>query len=132
MKFLGNGVVFCALYIVFLIPTYVLPYFGSNSTLIAGTAAGSDIGVLPQTVLHLAALFALVLITWFRSLLVAKQWLVILPILAAIFDMTPGLSSIPLAPTVLHLFAIIKGVSESPVGAAQGSTQPGPSNKPPV
>jgi hypothetical protein len=38
------------------------------------------------------------------------MWLVIFPILAAVFDLFPGLSAIPLIPTVMHLLAIILGV----------------------
>jgi len=47
---------------------------------------------------------------WIRGAYVAKTWLVIFPILALVFDFAPGLSLIPMIPTVMHLLAIILGV----------------------
>lgn len=110
-KVLGNVGMFVFLYIILMIPTYVLPYFGSNSTILntAGQATGT--GMLPVFWFHLGALIALMVITFFRGSLVNKMWLIIFPILAAIFDMAPTLSVIPLVPTVMHLCAIIIGVS---------------------
>lgn len=113
MKYLANGAVFAITYIVFMIPTYILPYLGSNSS-VSTVAIASQDGLILQTVMHLSALAVLVVITALRGQYVAKKWLVILPILAAVFDMTPGLNVIPLVPTVLHLFVLIKGVASSP------------------
>ena len=107
MKFLGNAVVFAALYLVLMIPTYFLPYIGSNSAVIAA----AEPGIYLPFWLHLAALLALVVITWFRGVLIDKKWLLIFPLLATVFDLTPLLSSIPLVPTAMHLLAIILGVA---------------------
>lgn len=114
MKFLGNGVVFTVIYIIFMIPTYLLPYFGSNSSLLNAGAAAADMGLSPQAIAHLVCLAVLVIVTWFRGVYTGKQWLVILPIIAALFDVVPGLSFIPFVPTVMHLFVLIKGASASP------------------
>ena len=111
MKFLGNAVVFVALYLVFMIPTYYLPYKGSNSAVIGAIRASAEAGINPYFWLHLAALLALVVITWFRGVLIDKKWLLIFPLLAAVFDLAPLLSVIPLVPTVMHLLAIILGVA---------------------
>ena len=111
MKFLGNAVVFVPLYLVFMIPTYYLPYKGSNSAVIGAIAATAEAGINPYFWLHLAALLALVVIAWFRGVLIDKKWLLIFPLLATVFDLTPLLSSIPLVPTVMHLLAIILGVA---------------------
>ena len=113
MKLLGNAAIFAALYIVFMLPTYLLPYVGSNSSLINAAGVVAEQGLLPAFWLHLGALFVLVAVTWFRSLLVEKTWLVILPILAAVFDLAPGLSTIPLVPTVLHLLTLVLGVASA-------------------
>ena len=111
MKFLGNAVVFVVLYVLFMIPTYVLPYLGSNSAVFAGALAAADRGINPAFWAHLAALIALIVFTWFRGALVDRKWLLIFPVLAAVFDLTPGLSVIPLVPTVMHLLAIILAVT---------------------
>ncbi|AUX69475.1 hypothetical protein CHX26_08215 [Porphyrobacter sp. HT-58-2] len=102
-------------------PTYVLPYFGSNSAVVnAGLAAadamaGGGNGLNILMFVHLACLGGLVLISWLRGAVVDKGWLVIFPILAAVFDMVPGLNWIPLIPTGMHLAAIIVGVSSKSV-----------------
>lgn len=114
----GNTVVFALLYIVFMIPTYILPYFGSNSSFfITAWASEGHLSEIPQFLMHITALILLMVITWFRGSLIDKKWLLIFPILAAVFDFIPGLSSIPLVPTIMHLLAIILGVSgtKSPV-----------------
>lgn len=111
MKVLGNAVVFVILYLLFMGPTYYLPYVGSNSAVLHAAAASSDAGMNPAFWMHLICLLALILITWFRGALIDKKWLIIFPILATVFDLAPGLSMIPLIPTVMHLLAIILGVA---------------------
>ena len=113
MKFLGNGVVFAIVYIIFMIPTYILPYLGSNSSLINAGTTAAGMGLSPAAICHLLSLLVLVVITWFRGAYVNQQWLVILPIIASLFDMVPGLSIVPFVPTVMHVFALVKGASES-------------------
>ncbi len=110
MKFLGNAAVFVTLYLLFMLPTYYLPYLGSNSAVIGAMGAAADAGVNPAFWPHLGSLIVLVVVSWFRGVFVDKKWLIIFPILATVFDLAPGLSSIPLVPTVMHLLAIILGV----------------------
>ena len=112
MKFLGNSVVFAILYVLFMLLTYYLPYIGSNSAVIGALgASGESVYITPMFWAHLGALTILIVITWFRGVLIDKTWLVIFPILATVFDLAPMLNLIPLVPTVMHLFAIILGVS---------------------
>ena len=49
---------------------------------------------------------------------------IVVPILATVFDLVPGLSAIPLVPTVMHLLAIILGVVgvKATVAATESST----------
>ncbi len=93
-----------------MIPTYILPYVGSNSAAIGALGAATDAGVNPAFWFHLIALVVLIDITETRGSVIGKKWILIFPILAAVFDLVPGLSMIPLIPTVMHLCAIIIGV----------------------
>lgn len=108
MKFLGNGVFFVITYVILMIPTYILPYFGSNSAIVNAAAAAAEQTSL-QFILHLLFLIGLVVITWFRGKYVGQQWLVVIPFIALVFDLMPGLSVIPLVPTVMHILVIILG-----------------------
>jgi hypothetical protein len=124
MKFLGNAVLFVILYLLFMLPTYFLPYLGSNSAVIGTLGAVADAGVNPAFWPHLGSLIILIVVTWFRGALIDKKWLIIFPILATVFDLVPGLSSIPIIPTVMHLLVIILGVAgaKAAVPAMQQST----------
>jgi hypothetical protein len=118
-KILGNAVAFVILYIVFMIPTYLLPYFGSNSSIV-------NLAILwknPFFWLHLITLLVLVLLAWFRGKCIGKKWLIIFPILALVFDLVPLLNFIPLIPTVMHLLAIILGVVGANAVASQSLKQ---------
>lgn len=107
---LANGVVYFVAYLVVAIPTYILPYFGSNSSVMNTIGAASGLGALPQFWFHLIALYLLVVLAWLRGGHINKQWLAVLPVLAGIFDMVPGFSLIPLLPTIFHVLAMILGV----------------------
>ena len=107
---LAGTTVFVLLYIIFMIPTYLLPYMGSNSTLIN---AASMLGN-PLFWVHLLSMLILVWLCWARGSVIGKSWLVIFPILALVFDLVPVLNSVPFVPTVMHLLAIILGVVGNP------------------
>lgn len=93
-----------------MIPTYLLPWLGSNSAVLNAVGAAIGHGMTPQWWAHAWCLVMLVLMTWMRGDFVGKKYLPALTFLAAVFDLTPGLSMIPLVPTALHLAAIILGV----------------------
>lgn len=111
-KRLMNPVFFVIMYIVTMVPTYLLPYVGSNSSVINGLGVAMGIGFNPAFWFHAGALAILVLITWLRGQLIRKSWLISLPIAASLFDMLPGLSMIPMVPTILHVVAIVSGAKE--------------------
>jgi hypothetical protein len=67
-----NPVFFVIGYAVFLIPTYILPYFGSNSIAINTVGAASGAGLKPALYIHIDALAVLVLILWLRGKLINK------------------------------------------------------------
>lgn len=110
-KVLGNAPVFIIAYVLFMLPTYYLPYAGSNSSILHGMDAALDSQNLNFAFwLHMGSLLVLCFLCWVRGAYVDKGWLIIFPILAIFFDFVPGLSSIPLVPTVMHLLAMIMGV----------------------
>ena len=111
--------------ILLMIPTYWLPYLGSNSTALNAAGSAGGIGMSPAFWLHLGALILLVGVAWMRGKPIGKTWLVIFPILALVFDLTPGLNFIPMVPTVMHLMAIILGVSGSPAPNLTPPAAPG-------
>ena len=103
-KALGNEPVFVIAYIVFMLPTYFLPYGGSNSSILHGMDAAVGGKSLNFAFwLHMGSMLVLCFLCWVRGAYVAKNWLIIFPILAIVFDFVPGLSAIPLVPTVMHL-----------------------------
>ena len=120
-KLITHPAMFTALYVLFMIPTYVLPYFGSNSWSVATVAAAAGAGINPAFWPHLIALGVLALLAWFRGESVDRKWLVIFPVLAACFDLLPAINMIPLVPTVMHLLAVILGVTVAARGIEPGT-----------
>ena len=86
-KAIKSTSIFVTAYIICMIPTYILPYFGSNSAVINGVAAAHIIN--PWMIIHLAFLASLIAMTWSRGKALDKSWLVIFPILATAFDFVP-------------------------------------------
>lgn len=105
-----NPVTFFFAYALLMVPTYVLPYFGSNSALLNSVGVAAGVGALPQFWLHLICLYLLIAISWVRGGAIGKNWLPVLPGIAAMFDLMPGLNWIPLVPTALHVATLILGV----------------------
>lgn len=106
--------VFLVAYVLLMIPTYVLPMFGSNSslaTLVGGAVGGMGGMFPPQWWAHVFILAVLVVIAWTRGMsFVGKSYLPALAFLAALFDMVPGLRMIPLVPTILHVLTLVLGI----------------------
>lgn len=117
-----NALIFAVAYVIFMVPSYLLPWLGSNSTVlnVAGAAVGH--GASPLWWVHAWCLGMLVLLTWVRGDLIGKKYMPVFPFLAAVFDLTPGLNFIPFIPTVFHIVAIISGVK----GAMQQPTTDSP------
>ncbi len=105
-----NAVVFALLYIVCMIPTYALPYLGSNSGAVNTTVLAASGGMSPLFLVHAATLVAAIVLALWRGKSTRRLWLVIFPVLAAVFDLIPVLNWVPLVPTVMHLLAVILGV----------------------
>jgi len=114
MRLLFNATLYACMYLVLMAPTYVLPWSGSNSYLAILAIGVFTSGIPPQTIAHLWCLAMLVLIAWPRGGLIGRPYLLVFPFLAAFFDFAPGLNTIPLIPTLMHLLAIILGVMTVP------------------
>lgn len=99
-----------------MVPTYVMPYFGSNSAIINGVTAGAGVGMTPMWWAHAWCLAMLVVIAWLRGARIGKSFLPFLSITAGLFDMTPVLSVIPLVPTVFHVITLALGVKGEETG----------------
>lgn len=123
MQVVGNAVAYVLLYVVLMVPTYVLPWLGSNSSLLNVAAASSAEGFNPMFWAHAACIALLVGLAWIRGSLIGHPWLVVLPVLAGVFDLAPFLNWVPLVTTGLHLVAIVLGVAlgrPAAVGAPVG------------
>jgi hypothetical protein len=111
---MSSSMLFVFAYIVVMLPTYFLPYLGSNSTVINGAVAASGAGMSPVFLLHALALGVLVTVAWARGKAIGKSWLAGLSVAAALFDILPGLSMIPIIPTTFHMLVIVLGLTGSP------------------
>lgn len=87
--------------------TYVLPYLGSNSSLLNAITLGFN----PAFWMHMTASCVLVIITLLRGRLSGNEWIAIFPAGALLFDFAPILNWIPLVPSVFHLLALGFGLS---------------------
>lgn len=108
----SSGTSFVGLYILLALPTYVLPYFGSNSIVMNFAYLATGGGGLVLLLIHVALLVGLCVLARARGRTVGKPWLVLFPIGAAIFDIVPILSLIPLVPTLFHVCAMALGSSD--------------------
>lgn len=107
-----HSALFVVVYLVLMVPTYLLPYAGSNSVLVgAALAVHEDAPAHWPFFLHVGALVGLFFVTARRGFLIDRRWLMVFPFLAGVFDMVPGVNMIPLIPTCMHLAAIIVGVA---------------------
>lgn len=82
------------------VPAYVLPYYGSNSSIVNGAYYLMRQDLVVTFWVHLFCYGVAILLMWQAQQGVKKAW-VVAPLLAAVFDLTPGLSSLPLIPTLL-------------------------------
>lgn len=101
---------YLAAYLLLLIPTYILPYLGSNSSLINAVSTAVGMGISPLWWAHAWFLTMLIILAWWRGKWNGKGYLAVFPVLACAFDLVPVLNLIPLVPTVLHIVAMVLGV----------------------
>lgn len=124
MRLVGSTGGFVLLYAVLMVPTYVLPIFGSNSAIAGAIGAVVGKGLMPQTWAHLWFLAFLILLAWMRGASIEKRFLPAISFCAALFDMTPMLSAIPFVPTIFHVVTLVIGVTGK-AGIDDGRALPG-------
>ncbi len=117
LKLIANAPTYVVLYLLFMVPTYLLPYVGSNSAALNAYGKSVGIGFNPAFWWHLVLLLVLCVLAWARGTYVAKTWLIVFPIIASVFDLVAGLNLVPFVPTIMHLCAIIVGVSSQKTAA---------------
>ena len=117
LKWIANAPTYAVLYLLFMVPTYLLPYVGSNSAALNAYGKSVGIGFNPAFWWHLVLLLVLCVLAWARGTYVAKTWLIVFPIIASAFDLIAGLNLVPFVPTIMHLCAIIVGVSSQKTAA---------------
>jgi hypothetical protein len=101
---------YASLYTVFVLPTYFLPYVGSNSqTLWPGTGA-TEFRLQPF-LMHVVVLGVLITLAWLRGSVISRSWIVIFPVAAGVIDFAPSLSTAPILATLLHVSALVLGVT---------------------
>ena len=98
MKLLASGAIYVVAYLLFMLPTYALPYLGSNSAVINTIAVAGAGKTYPLFWYHATALAVLFALALLRGPYVGRRWLWVFPTLAAFFDLVPGINLIPLAP----------------------------------
>lgn len=104
---------FAIAYVALMVPTYVLPWLGSNSVLVNAVGAAVGKGFTPQWWAHAWSLAMLILLAWRRGDLIGKGYLAAVAFIAAVFDLLPVLSAIPFVPSICHLVVLIGGVRGS-------------------
>ena len=67
-------------------------------------------GMSPLFLFHMGALAVCIILALLRGKGTHRTWLVVFPVLAAVFDLVPLFNWVPFVPTVMHLLAIILGV----------------------
>ena len=105
-----NPAVFLSIYLVMVLATYVLPYFGSNSWSIASISrqTGSPIGLFYVWFsMHTLTYVVMAGLAYFAGKETNKLWLIAFPIMGAIFDLAPTINMIPLVASVLNIVGLV-------------------------
>lgn len=67
LKLIANAPTYVVLYLVLMVPTYLLPYMGSNSAVLNASGSAAGIGLSPAFWLHLILLLILCVLGWARG-----------------------------------------------------------------
>jgi signal transduction histidine kinase len=115
-KALNNAAIFVMTYIVFMLPTYFLPYLRTSSSAFYGfeDAASANAFNYPFFI-HLACMIILCWICYVRGAMIGKSWLFFLPMVAFAFEFISKLSAIPYVPSMYHVLAIVVGATSANV-----------------
>ncbi|HBA08293.1 MAG TPA: hypothetical protein DCW48_00990 [Methylotenera mobilis] len=122
-KTLDNAAIFVTTYIVFMLPTYVLPYLRTSPASLHGLDdAGANVFSFTFFI-HLASMILLCWVCLVRGAMVGKNWLFLLPVVAFAFEFISKLSVIPFIPTMYHILAIIVGATSANISVSDKLTR---------
>lgn len=110
MRSLSYAATFVLLYLVVWALAYALSYVGASSTATYGLVETQHF-TSPVFLAQLMALASLIGLTAIRGRAINRRWLVVLPAIAATFDLVPALHGMPLVPILFHLGAIVIGAT---------------------
>src|SRR5688572_7070423 len=102
-KAFANKNLFMISYIICLLPTYFLGYAGIVENGLALNA------ITVPSILYMLSMVGIWGICIARGVLIGKEWLVLIPTVAFIFNPTPTLTAIPFVPYEYHSLAITLG-----------------------
>lgn len=96
-KAISNSKIFMLIYLILLLPTYW------------GLA---DSGAIePGSIFYILSMAAIFAICMIRGEMIAKKWLVLIPLVAFLLDLMPAFSAISFTTYLYHLLAMIIGVA---------------------
>jgi OFA family oxalate/formate antiporter-like MFS transporter len=109
-KLLASPVLFVVLYLVFMVPLYIVPWL---------TPSGMAAGLVSNPVfwIPIVCWLALIILAFMRGVTVGYGWLVALAIIGAFFDLVPGMNWLPMVPTVANLVCLVCGAALKPQAA---------------
>jgi len=105
-KAFSNTRLFIMTYLVLALPTYLAD---------AGIIANSSI----LYALSMVGIWAICLI---RGTIIGKHWLVLIPSVAFVFDLTPALAAITFVPYLYHALAILLGAASPSIALSHRDT----------
>jgi hypothetical protein len=114
-KALANSTIFTVTYLIFVLPTYYLTYVSIIENGLVMRAFN-----LPS-ILYIVSMLAIWAICLIRGAMIGKNWLVLIPTVAFVFNLTPSLTAIPFVPYVYHFLAIIIGATSALVVVERNS-----------
>ncbi|WP_029147347.1 hypothetical protein [Methylophilus sp. 5] len=92
-KAFSNTKLFMMTYLTLVLPTYL-----------------ADAGMIEHgSILYVLAMVGIWAICLSRGAIIGKRWLVLIPTVAFVFDLTPALAVISFVPYLYHLLAIVLG-----------------------
>lgn len=97
-------------YLVAILLTYILPYWGSNAWSLKQVAHATNSDTSSFAIfftIHLVVYLFMGVLTAIAGKNTNKMWLVGFPIMAGIFDLAPTLNLIPLIPSILNIVALV-------------------------
>ena len=115
-KAFANTSLFTMTYLIFTLPTYYLAYSG----MVENSSSASTLN-LPAA-LYILSMVGIWGICFIRGSIIGKNWLVLIPTVAFVFNLTPALTAIPIVPYAYHLLAIFLGAACPLVAATHTET----------